>query len=367
MGSPAARKSTAIDVGTSLLRKVKYKYLAPQRMGREAFLEEMIAANQPDLDEIGDIENLIDRMDDLDGGTSEFTAHASEFVDFMGQGDKDYLMMFTTLYDNLPEYKNPKITRKSVVINKPTVNLLGASTPENLNMVFPANMMDTGTLRRFLFIHGDPVKEKILIPSGSLCPENEKELVEHLAKVRELRGVMRLDDTAHQLLEGIYKMYEPMRDPRFSFYSGGRLTHLLKICSVVAASRLSLEISAEDVLRANTYLCAAEVRMPVALGHFGSSKHSQATHNIIEYLEARPRKVSVQEAYRVFSSEFGKQAEFLSLLGDLQEAGKLKVVALQDGSNKTVLEVVRETIPTWAKDLIVPEALTKDELEVIGL
>lgn len=365
MGAPAARKSAAIDVGTGLLRAVKYKFLAPERMSREAFLDEMLSVNNFDLMDAGGIEELLDRVDDLDGGTTEFTIHASEFIDFMGQGDKDYLMLLTTLYDNRPSYTNPKVTRKRVAINKPTINLLGAATPENLNMAFPTNMMDTGTLSRFLFIHSKPVKDKVLIPTGCLDQASEVILKDTLTKIRDLRGVMKLNEGATDLLEGIYHIAEPLKDQRFSYYSGRRLSHLIKLSMIEAASNLRMEITEQDILTANTILCAAEANMTSALGNFGGGKYSQASHNIITYVESRPNTLTMTDIYRVFASEFSKQTEFTAVFTDLVDSNRL--VLVKNAAGKTVANAVKATIPQWAADLMVPEVLTKQEREVVGL
>lgn len=362
MGAPAARKSAAIGVGTGLLRKAGYKKMAPERMSREAFLDELKSINEPNLLDAGSLEALLDAVDE---DVSEFTIHASEFIDFMGQGDKDYLMLLTTLYDNLDSYRNPKVVRKSIEIAKPTVNLLGAATPENLNMAFPANMMDTGTLSRFLFIHADPTKEKILIPSGCEDPTVEKQLVERMKAIRELKGAMSLGEDAEVLLDGIYKIAEPLRDQRFSYYSGRRLNHLIKLSMIHAASRLSMTISAEDVLSANTILCAAEARMPEALGNFGSGRNSQVIHSVIQYIDQRPQKLTVPELYRVFSHEFTKHGEFLQVMEDLVQAARIKLIKGTDG--KVVIEVRKATISEWALDLLMPEILTKSERAAIGI
>lgn len=362
MGAPAARKSAAINIGTGLLRAVRYKQIAPERMSREAFLDELKRINEPDLEDAGDIEALLDAVD---ADTSEFTIHAGEFIDFMGQGDKDYLMLLTTLYDNLDVYRNPKVARKAVDIRKPTINLLGAATPENLNMAFPANMMDTGTLSRFLFIFSTPNKEKVLIPTGCLDPAAELELIDTLGRIRQLEGEAKLNAEAMELLDGIYKLAEPLKDPRFSFYSGRRLSHLIKLSIIQAVSRLSLEITAEDILIANTVLCAAEARMPQALGNFGVSRNSQTTHNMLAYIEARPKRLTVADLYKIFASDFTKQGDFQQVMQDLAQADRIKLLKMPDA--RVVLDVVTASIPKWATDLMMPDILTDQEREAIGL
>ena len=79
-GLPGVRKSTAINIGTKLLKKVGYKKFASNRMSRQMFLEELHAINKPDLDNM-----TFDEMLDLkDDAPAEISIHASEFLDFIG-------------------------------------------------------------------------------------------------------------------------------------------------------------------------------------------------------------------------------------------------------------------------------------------
>ena len=150
MGPPAARKSTALKYARNLLKKAGYKRMAPERMSRQAFINEMHAINQPEALGLG-LEDILDMETDY---PYEMSIAASEFVDFIGQHDKDYLMLLTALWDNEDEYSNPKISKNSIKVIKPTVNLISAATPLNLEQAFPSGSMDTGTLSRFIFVHG---------------------------------------------------------------------------------------------------------------------------------------------------------------------------------------------------------------------
>ena len=86
MGPPAARKSTALKYARNLLKKAGYKRMAPERMSRQAFINEMHAINQPEALGLG-LEDILDMETDY---PYEMSIAASEFVDFIGQHDKDY-------------------------------------------------------------------------------------------------------------------------------------------------------------------------------------------------------------------------------------------------------------------------------------
>lgn len=302
-----------------------------------------------------------------DDKPAEISIHASEFLDFIGQGDKDYLMLITSLWDNLDEYKNPKITSKSVSVCNPTVNFIGGNTPAGLNLAFPAETIDAGTLSRFIFVHAHSNGQKILMPSS---PDKgiEKGLVEHLTRIRkEVRGPATITPEALEALDYIYNAAKPLEDPRFSYYFSRRLTHLIKLCLILSASRLSTEITEDDVLRANTILGAAEYSMPKALGHFGRSRNSAVIHSMLESIEEAGRPVLPRDLYAKFSADFSREVEFTAVLMDLQTSDK--IVPVRDPKTDTFLGlmVVEPQFPAWLEPLMVLDELTKQEREVIGL
>lgn len=358
-GLPGVRKSTAISIGTKLLKKVGYTKFASNRMSRQMFLEEMYHINQPP-DDI-DLDKAMEWRDE-----HEISIHASEFLDFIGQGDKDYLMLITSLWDNLDEYKNPKITSKSVVVNKPTVNFIGGNTPAGLNMAFPAETIDSGTLSRFIFVHAASTGKKVLIPSP---PDKTKEaaILERLSNISKMSGEAKVTDDALAALEVIYEEAKPLEDPRFQYYFSRRLTHVIKLCLIVAASRLSYEITAEDVLLANTMLGAAEYSMPKALGHFGRNRNSAVIHNMLEFIEESGRPIMPKELYNKFCADFSRESDFISTLMDLQNGGKIIAVKKSDGVGLEGLVVQEASFPSWLTPMMLVEELTRQERATIGI
>lgn len=365
-GDPAARKSSAIKTGTRLLEGTGYTRFASDRMSRQSFLDELYRINQPE--NMGYTEEELWDLP-MDGNYPyEMTIHAREFIDFIGQNDKDYLSLITNLYDNLPQYSNPKLSSKNVLVKKPTINFIGAATQENLNMAFPTNAMDTGTLSRILFIYSSPVTEKILLPDR---PSEEARLL-MIARLKEIgekvKGKMTLSPEGYEALKHIYTESKPLEDARFTYYYGRRLGHLLKLCIVHAAARLSTTISIEDVLTANTVLGAAEYNMPRALGHFGRAKQSIIMHSILDYIERQGRPVEVKELYTVFVSDFNKENEFSQMLMDMQNSHKVKGGYVgSEHASKLAFTVEKPALPKWLQLVLVEEALTVNEREAIGL
>lgn len=360
MGPPAARKSTALKYARNLLKKAGYKRMAPERMSRQAFINEMHAINQPEALGLG-LEDILDMETDY---PYEMSIAASEFVDFIGQHDKDYLMLLTTLWDNEDEYSNPKISKTSIKVIKPTVNLISAATPLNLEQAFPSGSMDTGTLSRFIFVHGEPSGKKILFPPPP-DKEAERALVSRLTQIGQLSGPMTFTPAAIEAMQWIYENAKGPDDPRFTYYEGRRNTHLVKLCIIMAASDLRLEINEHDVLAANTILGMTEYNMPHALGDFGRSRQSSVIHNILQWLKNQSRPVKIMEIFQQFASDFNSEKEFQSMMMDLQATNK--IVAIHKKKEFLGVMVRERSFPTWLKPLMKLDMLTPEERDMLAI
>lgn len=359
-GKPSARKSTAMNIGSRLLKAAGYKKFAPARMSRNAFLEEVARINNPDSET--DIDLLLDMEIEY---VNEMTIHAGEFIDFIGQNDRDYLMLLTTLWDNPDEYSNPKISKTSIKLTKPIINMISCNTPENLNAAFPGNSMDTGTLSRFIFVNCPLTGRRITFPKAP-DKELEKKLVAHLADIQTLvRGKATLTEDARAAAEFVYSNAKPLDDPRFVYYHGRRFTHLLKLCLVISAMDHRTEITAEDVWLANTILGETEYFMPAALGHFGRSRISATVHELVEWIIDQGKPVQLKEIYRQFVSHFNSEKEFQECITSLLQSNK--IVNIKRNGEHLGFTSKDAALPKWIRDIMVVEQLSDQERNYLGV
>jgi hypothetical protein len=255
MGTPGTRKGSAMGIGKELLKKAGYTRFSASRTSLERFLIDM---RQVDIVADTDLEMLA-----LDS-PSESYVFAGEFVDFIGPNDIAFINLLTNLWDNLDEYKHPKIQGKSVEVFKPTVNLFGGSTPQTFSIAFPPEVIGTGFTSRLLLVHSEPTGKQIAWPAV-LDDLAQEQLVLHLKSIREsITGEIIVDPKAKALASEIYKNEVHVDDSRFAFYQQRRYTHLLKLSMIIAAANLSMTIQEEHIMWANTMLAVAEKRMPKA-------------------------------------------------------------------------------------------------------
>lgn len=352
VGNPGARKGAALKPASNALKLIDFKKLASSRLSPEKFLSEMQSLNnsveiEDELFEAINFEN-----------PSEIYVVAEEFGDFI-RGNTDFIRLLTTLWDNLPFYKHPKLHGKNVYVHEPTVNIIGATTQQDMAITIPLESVGQGFFSRFILVHGESTGVKITIPTT--ISEGRKEGVkELLAKIKEtVHGPITFSPDSLPLLDKMYQGYPDLDDYRFKHYNTRRFTHLLKLSITFCAMDLSSIILPCHLLHANTLLASTEARMSKALGEYGKAKHSDVANNILEILKGAKRPMQPREIWKHVSQDLNKLDELIEIIRGLEGAEKIQkrevggrwgYLPLQKRENK------------WDKDLLCNEFLTVEEL-----
>ena len=231
-----------MNIGRKLLAASGYTRFCPDRLSKERFLMEIKPFDDGDVAMDSDLESLVlDRP-------SEIYAFAEEFTDLVGQGGMEFMTMLTKLWDNMSVYTHPKIHGKSIVVDKPTVNIFGGNTTQGLALAIPPEALGNGFISRMIFIHADPTATKITFPAP-IDLDLRQNLVDHLQDIKEnFKGELGYDADAKTLLDRIYREAIEVDDVRFKHYSTRRFIHLLKLCIILSASKLSVVITSRTVI-----------------------------------------------------------------------------------------------------------------------
>ncbi len=319
MGSPGTRKGTAMNIGKKLLQGAGYSRFCPDRLSKERFLMEIKPYDADELMPDSDLETLvIDRP-------SEIYAFAEEFTDLVGQGGMEFMTMLTKLWDNMPRYEHPKIHGKSIVIDKPTVNIFGGNTVQGLALAIPPEALGNGFLSRVIFIFDEPTGKKITFPEP-VNQQLKEELVEHFKEIKEtFKGELAYTKEAKALLDRMYREAIEVDDIRFKHYSTRRFIHLLKLSIILSASKLSMVVSAETVIEANTILVSAEKKMPKALGEFGKGKFQEVASAVLDILSKQTVPASINELYKKVGRDLSKMTELADIMKGLVYSDKVRV------------------------------------------
>lgn len=325
VGTPGTRKSTAIKLMKKFLTDSGYQSIAASKTTKEKFLMDL--AGELGEGETSNVEDFLDK--NLFGETStsaEMFVMADEFNNFIGNGNIEFISILGELWDFNGTYTNRIKNGKSIAITNPTVSILGGNTPTNLALAFPPETIGQGFFSRLLLIYGESNGKRIAFPEPP-DPQYTKAIADYLIGIKSAAyGIAELNPTAKKLLTHIYNSARTIDDVRFESFSTRRFSHLLKLCLIVSAARLSREISEEDVVHANTVLSHAEHFMPKALGEFGKSKHSDVSHKIVQFIEGHHGVVEFKDIWKNVANDLDKQADLATLLQNLIAADKIQTV-----------------------------------------
>lgn len=345
VGNPGTRKSSAIRSAAKLLGKAGYDSFGPQRTSKEKFLIDLAANSWDEDDGEEDGKKPIDVLKSLrigavsDDGSEqphEVFVAADEFNNFLGSGNIDFQSLLGELWDwDEPDrsYKQRLKNSKSIAVYQPTITILGGTTPTQFASCFPLESIGQGFMSRLILIHAEESGRKITFPPTPPQELTDK-LVEHLVVMRSrCTGAVSMSAEARSALDTIYKGWPELDDARFKHYSTRRFTHLLKLCMVVAACRLSTHLTVQDVIYANTLLVFAESTMPKAVGELGKSRNSEAANKLMQFLyDARDAK-SVQDMWKVVQNDLDSPTELAKLLMNLVQAEKIQLVKRANGTD----------------------------------
>lgn len=351
LGAPGTRKSSAIGIAKTAMEKAGYKKFAKEHSSKERFFVDLSRSNLEVEDE--DVEAFV-----IDA-PSEVTIANGEFLDFIGNNNMGFLTALTNMWDCLPIYEHPKLHGKSVIIDKPTVNILGGATVKGLGLAIPPEALGTGILSRLILIYADMTTVKIAFPPP-VDRHAESLVVEALHRMRnEVKGEMAITDKARDLMERMYKEYPGIDDARFVDYSARRFIHLLKLTMIVSIAYGKTTIDTEDALIANTILHNAERRMPKALGEFGKSKYSDVANTIMDALERTHKPLSHSDLWKIVAKDLSDVRELGNVMKNLLTSERVQIITSPSGKQGylPLNKVTRE----WPKDLLLEGYLTEEE------
>jgi len=345
VGVPGTRKSTAINLSRKLLGNSGYTKFSYAKTTKQKFLLDLEDANVP-KDPTGKVDwgKALEQeiKADSTGVASDNYICCDEFVDFIGINNIEFINLLTTLWDNLPHYDERLKNSKSVRIYDPTINLLGGITPTSFAQAMPAEVVGQGFLSRLILVYGEPPDKKITWPRTP-AEDEYKPFIECFQKLERLHGEVIITDDAKMVIDAIYQAWENPDDIRLQYYGARRLTHLLKLCIVIAALNCSTDqvlISRDTVVEANTILSYTELSMHSALGEFGKAKNSEAAQKIVETLANQRGPIAIQDLWKHVCNDLDRITSLVEIISNLQKAGR--VVTSQDPEGHTVVMIKKK-------------------------
>lgn len=342
VGESGTRKSTAVSFVKRLLEDVGYKKFAAKKTSKEKFLEDLHDGMEKIYDPEEEILDITKHkkgnwtgksnptMRELFGverstEPSECFITADEFNIFLGHSNIEFIEMLTDLWDASGLYTGRTKSGKPILINDPTINILGGNTQIGISMAFPTEVIGQGFFARLISVYAEPTGRRITFPKPPNL-ELRKVLLESLMRMRgTFKGPIPLEPYAYVALDEIYQEWKDLEDVRFKSYSTRRFTHLLKLCLCVAAARDQTRVDTTTVIYANSVLHYTEHFMPKALGEFGKAVHSDVSAKILELLEKADKPLNAMEdIWPQVHRDLNSPSELVKILSGMKDAGKIQ-------------------------------------------
>jgi len=253
-------------------------------------------------------------IDSLSEATRVVTSHVSpissfnsmyvlsaEFGSLIPNYENDFMMALTDIYDGNPYEERKRSAKTHIKIERPQLNLLGATTPSFLTSFLPPGAWEQGFISRTILVYSGEVNRPDLFEE---IPRSiGVDLQTDLRTIGGLQGRVGWQEAAIKLFKAWYSQGCPPIPtiPRLANYATRRHTHAQKLCMISCCSRGNTYIiSPDDVDRAVMWLLEAEAVIPEIFMASGHSDENQGhaiedvkAFIVIEY--GKTRKPVLQE------------------------------------------------------------------------
>jgi len=344
VGSPAARKSTAMEIMQDMISEcTTIKFAQDDCGGKRQGLIALMAGEEddPDIEDIGkQMESMLLSPDsiatiEVDMSTGEanrptedkhvIMVASTEFNNFIGHGNIEFLEFLARMYDGKRYKYQLKNKKEKLLMDEPLINLIGCTTPTNIAEAMPSAAIGQGFMSRSILVHGTKRHREL-----ETLPEIPSHLMEEVKKRYSdiyftMKGQFTRTKDAVDFSQYIYGRPLELNDGRFIYYASRRHTHFLKLAMIFAASRLSNEINLEDVQNSDALLLATEKTMPDALGEYGLNPISAAKQKIIDFIVHAKEPVTMNMLQQFMHRDLRLQ-ELGQCVNDLINANKIQMV-----------------------------------------
>lgn len=307
-GAGKARKSTTANYAEDLLDEIQDLTRSPELITKESLLSTLVLA--PD---------------------SSMAIIAPEFGEFIVKSGVEMFGFLTNMYDGKKRISASTLSRGKEFVDRPCVNLIGATTPEWVADNMPESVIGGGFASRVIFIFEEKVRRRQLFYE-SLDQDAMNRIRDNLISdldyiSRNIQGEFSIDDDGKEFMEAWYRANADAGSAdqyKLSGYFERRPAHIFKVAMLVHVARSDDMILAKrDFEEAINLLKQIEKTLPMTFRSIGRNPYTIDMMRILDYVKEQDR-VSISDIKAKFFhiAEPGKIDE---LLTGLFQAGFVKV------------------------------------------
>lgn len=309
------RKGTAMASGYSLLHHINIK-LSADRLTPEYFIKELSSSLTTTQFEAGKFMHHC-----------SLTIFSKELTVFVGYKNSQFLADLTDLYDCADDWSYRTKGGGQFEVTGAWLNMLAATTPEQIQAALPPEAIGGGFASRVLFIYADKRGKTVPIPIED--EELKQKLIADLEEVSLLAGAFRATNEYIAVRTEWYvsesQENQVIQDARFSAYYSRKASTATKLSMILSAARSDeMKLREVDFIRAIDLLNEAELPMSRALSGVGKSDYAEVLplvmEEVLKHREVTMRYLMNRFAHDTTQFHLSKMIETLELMGVLSYA-----------------------------------------------
>jgi len=321
VGEPGmVRKSTSIDIGMRLLKRVDGIHRGPSIVTWQALVQ-YVATHKDD----------VMLPDGSDFEMSPVTLAISEFGSFFDPANRELVDTMTDLWDGkLDSIEKMTKTSGNDVMTNPWINLIAATTPKWMSEHFTEGLVGGGLAGRFIYLYGEMPTKDIAYPKRNMGDtekrrEREMNLLDRLRNIANHAGEYELTEEAYEWGERWYAEERALLRSMTANslergFVGRKQVHLHKLAMVISAARGDFPTITLDHLReAERQLRLLDEDTSQVFGVVGQSKVTNASREIVEAV----KRAGAIEKRVLYKSQFWRTMT----IGEFNEAVQSAVQA----------------------------------------
>lgn len=276
---PGIGKSVITSTVEQFWRGLSQHHVAPKSLSKASLIDSLNDAKRT---------KTIIGPDSIHLDFNSLLVNAGELSVLIPAYDSDFMSILTDIYDGNIYEERRRGKDLHIIIKRPQLNILGATTPSYLNGMLPEGAWDQGFLSRtFLVYGGEKILRDLFAEDDAPHDELEQKMKSDLRQIGDMAGQMGLTTEARmQISEWHMAGGPPTPDhPKLVHYLTRRSGHLLKLCMIACAARTNDKlITGDDVATALGWLTSMEFTLPDIFKALGARGDGQTIEEVWHYI-----------------------------------------------------------------------------------
>lgn len=292
VGPPASGKDNAIRPIRELWAKMSGLNISPDNVTKASLIDALSKCLRTITNGAGTPEIF-----------SAMVIPAPEFGVFFTHHDLEFLSVLNHIYMSPPMYREERISRGKIEVNKPHIVMLSGTQPDYLNSFLPDEAWGMGFTSRLMMIYAEGAPKADLFSFEEI---NSSHLIAPLKRIFDLKGEFVWSKNAIDEANAWNRANCPPTPDhsKLLHYNGRRALHTIKLAMISAVSRSeTLHVTVDDFERARDWLLQAETVMPDIFRAMGQRSDQQIIADLHLYLYRLWSSVALDKRKPLFDKD----------------------------------------------------------------